>query len=112
MKLGTILARITETEGKDREKLQREFLERMKGHPEEKLLTDCYVAACKGNKYISFGRNGIDNTGPGDGEHIGVLHSAAGDQCGRNRRQQRAAAPADFTHNIFSFSGSTGISIP
>lgn len=57
MKLGTILVRITETEGKEREKLQREFAERMKGHPEEKLLMDCYVAACKGNKYISFGRN-------------------------------------------------------
>ena len=57
MKLGTLLANIAGTVGETREQLKTEALERIKGHKEEKLLMECYSAACAGRKYISFGRD-------------------------------------------------------
>ena len=57
MKLGTILVNIAETEGPTREQWKTEFVERVKGHKEEKLLMECYTSACAGRKYLGFGRN-------------------------------------------------------
>lgn len=59
MKLGTLLAKIAETEDETREQLKVEFLERIRNHREEKLLMECYSSACAGRKYISFGRNAV-----------------------------------------------------
>lgn len=57
MKLGNLLVNIAETEGLTREQWKTEFVERVKGHEEEKLLMECYASACAGRKYLSFGRN-------------------------------------------------------
>ena len=57
MKLGNLLANIADTEGTTREQLKTEFLQKIEGHTEEKLLRACYEAACNGRKYIGFGRN-------------------------------------------------------
>lgn len=56
MTLGNLLANIAETEGNTREQWKAEFLKRIQGHKEEKLLRECFEAACSGQKHISLGR--------------------------------------------------------
>lgn len=57
MNLGTMLAKIADTNGSEKEALKEEFLKKVDGHKEEVLLRECLKSADAGRKYISFGRN-------------------------------------------------------
>ena len=49
---------------------------------------------------IGHGRMGRQNACPGDGEDVGMLHRAAGDQGRRYGRQEDAAFPVLFCHSL------------
>ena len=59
MTLAKLLSKIADTNDiTEREKLRKEFVARVSGHKEEKLLMSCLASAWTGRrKYISFGRN-------------------------------------------------------
>ena len=55
--LGNLLANIADTDGTTRRLHSAEFLRRVEGHPEKKLLMECHAAACRGEKKIRFKKN-------------------------------------------------------
>lgn len=57
MTLGNLLANIADTQGNTREQWETEFLKRIAGHREEKLLKACLEKAWQGQKYISLGKH-------------------------------------------------------
>ena len=52
---------------------------------------------------IGFGRDRVHNAGPGDGDDVGLLHSAAADHHRRDRTKQSAAFPLNFLHTNLCF---------
>lgn len=52
IKLGTVLANVSETEGMTREQWKSEFELRVTGHKDENLLLACLKEACRGKHYI------------------------------------------------------------